>query len=51
MTRCKHCGFSSEDEFLSMIGAPCGYDGCPVFTCCIEAWKEHMKEVHPEWKE
>lgn len=38
-------------EFIKMIGAPCGYNdrgygGCSIFTCCHEAWEDHMRDYH-----
>jgi hypothetical protein len=51
MTKCKYCGFDSEEEFLVAEGAPCGYNGCYTLTCCHEAWKEHCKITHSEYYE
>lgn len=50
---CKYCGFNPRDGSLHIEGAPCGYKGCTIFTCCYDAWKEHMEEYHKEdkkWK-
>lgn len=44
--KCKHCGFDSMEESIKMVGAPCGFNGCTVFICCIEAWDEHVKTYH-----
>ena len=46
--KCKFCGFDSEEDSLYAEGAPCGYHGCLTFTCCQEAWMEHMRGAHPE---
>ncbi len=44
--KCKHCGFDPEWDSLQAEGAPCGVDGCHVFTCCMDAWREHIKKAH-----
>ena len=49
MSKCKYCGFDPEEESLYAIGAPCGYKGCLTFSCCMDAWREHVKKAHPEY--
>ena len=62
MSKCKYCGFDSENDSIYAEGAPCGvpykvhYNGygddeicCKVFTCCQDTWKEHCKKAHKEY--
>ena len=51
MTKCKFCGFDSEADSIYAEGAPCGVDGCLVFTCCELSWQEHCKISHPKYSE
>lgn len=44
--KCKYCGFDSDEESVRVVGAPCGIDECPTFTCCMEAWKKHKELCH-----
>ena len=44
--KCKHCGFDTQEESIRLMGAPCGYNGCMTFLCCMDAYKEHMNEYH-----
>lgn len=46
MDKCKHCGFDPMEGSLYAEGAPCGIDGCLVFTCCMKSWDEHVKKHH-----
>ena len=32
---------------LSSEGSPCGIDGCDIFTCCDKAFKDHLRQYHP----
>jgi hypothetical protein len=49
MSKCKYCGFDSEEDSIVAEGAPCGTDGCMVYTCCEKTWKQHCKKMHPEY--
>lgn len=44
--KCKYCGFNSEEEFISMIGAPCGFNGCTAILCCMDSYYDHVKSYH-----
>ena len=44
--KCEYCGFNSSEESIRIEGAPCGYKGCLVFTCCMKSWKKHMLVYH-----
>lgn len=46
--KCKYCGYDSDYESIKMVGAPCGFNGCMIFTCCQESWKTHMKDYHKD---
>lgn len=46
MSRCKYCGFDSRGDSIYAEGAPCGVNGCLVFTCCMDTWAEHCKKAH-----
>lgn len=46
MTVCEYCGFDSEEESVRVVGAPCGIDECPIFTCCFDQWLIHKKKYH-----
>jgi len=36
---------------LTSEGAPCGIDNCMIFTCCDQAWKDHIAKCHPNYGE
>jgi len=44
--KCKYCGFDPSIDSLVSEGAPCGYSGCLIHTCCMESWEEHMEKAH-----
>lgn len=43
---CEYCG--AEYYEIDTEGAPCGYNECSIFTCCIKAWEDHMRSYHKE---
>ncbi len=47
--KCKSCGFDPECDSLVAEGAPCGVDGCHMFTCCMKAWRNHIAKAHPTY--
>ena len=48
MAICEYCGFDSDVDSVRAEGAPCGIDGCPIFTCCMKKWEEHKELCHKE---
>lgn len=46
MTVCGYCGFNPDEESIKVVGAPCGIDSCPIFTCCFKKWLIHKKKYH-----
>ena len=49
MPVCKYCGFDSSEESIHAEGAPCGVDGCLVFSCCNGSWKDHCRIAHKKY--